>query len=119
MITRRTFNRGLAAASTVGVASIVRAQEHYPSKPVRLLVGLAPGGISDITARIIAPRLGEILGERLKPVYVLLDSDEDVGDHEPAPLSEEELIERLKSEFDADEVADDGKSDPPAKEAAG
>jgi hypothetical protein len=60
-----------------------------------------------------------ILGERLKPVYVLLDSDEDAGDHEPAPLSEEELIERLKSEFDADEVADDEKSDPPAKEATG
>jgi DNA polymerase-3 subunit gamma/tau len=58
-----------------------------------------------------------ILGERLKPVYVLLDSDEDGGDHEPAPLSEDELIERLKSEFDADEVADDEKSDPPAKEA--
>jgi DNA polymerase-3 subunit gamma/tau len=60
-----------------------------------------------------------ILGERLKPVYVLLDSDEDAGDYEPAPLSEEELIERLKSEFDADEVADDEKSDPPAKEATG
>jgi DNA polymerase III subunit gamma/tau len=59
-----------------------------------------------------------ILGARLRPVYVLLDGDDDVGTDEPGPLSEEELIERLKSEFDADEVADDEQPDP-AKEAAG
>jgi tripartite-type tricarboxylate transporter receptor subunit TctC len=63
MITRRMFNQGMAAASTLGVAAIARAQEHYPHKPIRLLVGLAPGGIADITARIIAPRLGELLGQ--------------------------------------------------------
>jgi tripartite-type tricarboxylate transporter receptor subunit TctC len=62
MITRRMFNQGMAA-STLGVAAVARAQEHYPQKPIRLLVGLAPGGIADITARIIAPRLGELLGQ--------------------------------------------------------
>jgi DNA polymerase III subunit gamma/tau len=46
-----------------------------------------------------------IVGERLKPVYVLLDTDaEEAGKNGPAEMSEEELIERIKSEFDAELV---------------
>jgi DNA polymerase III subunit gamma/tau len=58
-----------------------------------------------------------ILGERLRPVYVLLDG-EDQSTGEEDSLSEEELIERLKSEFDAAEVADDEPADE-ARKAAG
>lgn len=64
MITRRSFNLSLAAG-TAALAGAARADEAYPAKPIRLLVGLAPGGIADITARIIAPRLGEILGQNV------------------------------------------------------
>ena len=65
MISRRSFSRAIAVAPAFGYAASSLAQDDYPQKPIRLLVGLAPGGIADITARFIAPRLGEILGRQV------------------------------------------------------
>lgn len=65
MISRRSFSRALATAPAFGYAASSQAQDNYPERPIRLLVGLAPGGIADITARFIAPRLGEILGRQV------------------------------------------------------
>ena len=62
MISRRAFTQGLVASS-IAAAHSVRAEDNYPSKPVRLIVGLAPGGIADQTARIIQSRMGEVLGQ--------------------------------------------------------
>lgn len=39
----------------------------YPAKPIRILVGQGPGGGADSTARIVAPRLSDNLGQ---PVVV-------------------------------------------------
>src|SRR5216110_99889 len=42
-----------------GLACAARAQDDYPSRPLRIVVGFTPGGGPDITARHIAQRLGE------------------------------------------------------------
>jgi tripartite-type tricarboxylate transporter receptor subunit TctC len=56
---RRDFLLGLAALAAPFAA---RAQT-WPSKPIRLLVGFAPGGGTDIVARSLSPRLTDLLGQ--------------------------------------------------------
>lgn len=41
------------------------AAESYPARPVRVLVGFAPGGVNDIVARAIAVKLGPRLGQQV------------------------------------------------------
>src|SRR6185503_19511998 len=46
------------------LASAAFAQS-YPSKPIRFVVATGPGGGDDFTARLLAPKLSELLGQQV------------------------------------------------------
>jgi tripartite-type tricarboxylate transporter receptor subunit TctC len=53
----------IAACAALAFGANANAQD-YPNKPIRLIVGYAPGGAVDIVSRIIAEPLGQRLGQR-------------------------------------------------------
>ena len=61
MTVYRWLAAALCAAFLVAVGSARAADDAFPSRPIKLVVGFAPGGSSDTVARIIAPRLADIL----------------------------------------------------------
>jgi tripartite-type tricarboxylate transporter receptor subunit TctC len=52
------------ALSTLVVSHQAGAETRYPDKAVRIVLPFAAGGVADITARIIAEKLGDRLGQR-------------------------------------------------------
>jgi tripartite-type tricarboxylate transporter receptor subunit TctC len=50
-----------AAVAALLACTGATAQDQYPSRPLRYVVASAPGGIADITARILGPRLSQAL----------------------------------------------------------
>lgn len=68
----RAVHRLLSAASLtlVALSALIVAPPHahaeagYPNRPVRIVLPFAAGGVADTTARIIAEKLGEKLGQR-------------------------------------------------------
>lgn len=64
----KSINAWLAALAWGACTAIPGAQalaQDFPNKPIRIVVPFAPGGNVDITARTIAPGLGEILGQQV------------------------------------------------------
>lgn len=57
--------RLLALMLLLGAACSAFAQATYPAKPIRFIVGFPPGGTNDIVARVLAPKLGEYLGQQV------------------------------------------------------
>jgi tripartite-type tricarboxylate transporter receptor subunit TctC len=61
------FPRGLVRAAMVALAIVaagaVQAQSDYPKQPIRMVVGFAPGGISDVLARALAVKVGSQVGQ--------------------------------------------------------
>ncbi len=61
MISRRAF-----VAGTVGIACAPPAHaDPYPTRPIKIIVGFAPGGPGDVMARVAGQRMSAILGQQL------------------------------------------------------
>src|SRR5215213_7665997 len=54
--------RIFAALMAVMMVGAAHAQQ-WPAKPVRVIVNVAPGGVADVTARVLGARLQETLGQ--------------------------------------------------------
>ncbi|WP_043829349.1 Bug family tripartite tricarboxylate transporter substrate binding protein [Muricoccus aerilatus] len=52
-----------AALAGTALARPALAQRAWPNRPIRLVLGFAPGGVGDLTARMIAPKISEGLGQ--------------------------------------------------------
>ena len=65
---RKFLHLAAGAAALPSLARIARA-ENYPSRPVRLIVGFAPGGATDIMGRL----MGQWLSERLGRTFIVED----------------------------------------------
>jgi tripartite-type tricarboxylate transporter receptor subunit TctC len=61
------LNRFVALACACLSLSFVGATgaQTFPSKPIKLIVGFAPGGSSDTVARLLAPKMGELLKQSI------------------------------------------------------
>jgi len=53
----------LGVSLAVSCAAVLAQAPRYPAKPVRMLVGFAPGGATDVVARYVSPGLTEGLGQ--------------------------------------------------------
>src|SRR5262249_52264172 len=60
---RQVLHLAACAAALPAVSRFAFAQA-YPSRPVRIIVPFAPGGVNDITARLIGQWLSERLGQQ-------------------------------------------------------
>ena len=62
---RRQILRLVAGIAASPAMSRVAAAQAYPARPVQLLVGFAPGGGTDVMARLLQPVLSEQLGQQV------------------------------------------------------
>lgn len=63
MKTIATVVAAIAGGAVLMASTGALAQSDYPNRPVKLIVGFAPGGSTDIVARVVAQKLGQQLGQ--------------------------------------------------------
>src|ERR671937_1046189 len=62
--TMKRFGLGLALVCLALSAVTVSAQDKYPTRPVKVVVPYAPGGATDITARLFGEQMRQLLGQQ-------------------------------------------------------
>jgi tripartite-type tricarboxylate transporter receptor subunit TctC len=68
MCSRRNASRGIGASiAAVAIMPLLRAgalaQPNYPDRPVRIVLPYGPGGVADVSTRLVAAKLSERLGQ--------------------------------------------------------
>ena len=63
-IPRRRFLHLAGAAAALPAAARLAKAQTYPARPVRVIVGFAPGGPTDVFARLVCQKLSENLGKQ-------------------------------------------------------
>jgi tripartite-type tricarboxylate transporter receptor subunit TctC len=66
MTSRRSVLVGLAGLA--GAPTTAFAQGAYPDKPIRVIVPFGPGGLADVTMRVVGEKLGQLIGQ---PIVVV------------------------------------------------
>lgn len=62
-MTRKLFRRAALCAAFIGTLASAPAFADYPTRPVTVVVSFAPGGMTDIVARMLSAELGKKLGQ--------------------------------------------------------
>ena len=61
---KKSFSSAVVAVAIAALPCAALAQS-YPTKPIRIIVPFAPGGVADVVGRTITPRLSEALGQQI------------------------------------------------------
>ena len=62
-LSKAILSGALLASAAFPTFALAQGAQNYPNRPLRFVVGLAPGGATDIVARLIGQRLTESLGQ--------------------------------------------------------
>jgi len=65
LLSRRLLVSGLAMAAVLAAAPLQSAQAKWPERPIRLVLPFGAGGVADVTARIVAEKMSDKLGQRV------------------------------------------------------
>lgn len=64
-VANRLASKTVAMLALAAVCATATAAEWAPNKPLRIVIGFAPGGSNDLIARMLAPKLGQALGQQV------------------------------------------------------